>query len=305
MRVLTLGVLATGLVHSAAAATAMPVVEPVAVFASAFVDKDRALTASAKEQARAKVEHLARRAPAISRPELRLFLSRIVALADNAGSLVLDAPEFAASAPRLPLRLAWFPDGWLVIRASADHSDLVGGLLTSIDGRPIDSVVAKLMPYYGGSQSRRYSMVPMLLEQPALLAAAGIARSADAVAVTVRQSSGKTVTKSVATAKPLPISYWPDRWSAEGFDPDAPWVHATRPEEAPLFLRDYAESRRVVALPELDATYVQIKWNPGARTAPAEPFKSALESMRPKVPAISFSTCASTMVEARRPSLSY
>lgn len=260
--------------------SAATIEQDLETFQKVFIEQDRALTASAKQEAVRQLGDLRARSSALTPVQARLGLARIVALADNAGSLVLDDPRSATSRLRLPLKLASFADGLMILRTSRQYANLAGGMILEIDGVPAAAVLRGLEPYYGGLLSRRLVMKPMFLEQPEIMQAAGLAQSRDKLRLKVRTAAGQEVIAEIRAESPLPISFWPDRWTPEGLAPD--WVHATPTDNQPLYLRDFETPQRLELLPELDAAYVAIKWTPQARSVPIEPFAKALRAARAK-----------------------
>jgi len=253
-------------------------------FKQVFIDRDRALADGARIDAENQLATLRQHAGSMTTEQIRLALMRIVALADNAGSLVLDNPQLN-SIPRLPIRLGWFPDGWLVLHAQPDQNDLVGARLLAIDGIPMDDVASKLSPFYGGLQSRRMTTIPMLIERPSLLSAAGIGHSPDLVTVTLRLVDGRTVVRSIGSIPPTPTPFWPDRWSPDGFEADQHWSHAVDPAQLPLFLQEFEQPHRTTYVPDIRGAYLQVKWTPKAREASVKDLAQSLIALREKNPA--------------------
>jgi hypothetical protein len=107
-------------------------------------DPYRAIT---KAQFEAAVEDLARRAPELSRDEVLAGMLRIVALLGprNGHTGIFPAdPSNARELHLYPLRLYDFADGLFVVDA-ADRS-LVRDRLVSVNGMPIDEVLARVRP---------------------------------------------------------------------------------------------------------------------------------------------------------------
>jgi hypothetical protein len=269
----------------AAAQTTPGIESDIATFDSEYVAKDRALTPSARNKARELLEQMRKEAGTLAPATARLRFSEIVALADNAGSLVLGNPQ-APPALRMPFRSAWFSDGLFIVRAHAAHANIAGAQILAIDGRSIASLTRALARYRGGLPSRRRALGVMMLEVPELLHAAGLAAVPDALTLRLRMRDGAVVDRLVRVEPALPITFWPDRWAPEGM-PGNPglWVHAADAATLPLYLKQSGRPHRAEYIDDLDAIYLQIKWTPEARQQPVPPLAAALSGLWARDPA--------------------
>jgi hypothetical protein len=116
--------------------------------------------AISKAQFEAAVEDLATRTPELSRDEILVGMLRIVALLGprNGHTGIFPAdPSNARELHLYPLRLYDFPDGLFVVDA-ADRS-LVHDRLVSVNGMPLDQVLARVRPLVPrDNESRRGSL---------------------------------------------------------------------------------------------------------------------------------------------------
>src|SRR5262249_14825624 len=97
----------------------------------------------------------------------------------------------------LPLRTYLFADGLRVVWANAANADLLGARIDTIDGRGIDAVYSVIRRYYGGTDAHRRRMLIPMLESPALLQAAGLAQSRDALTLTGVLEGGKPFSRRI------------------------------------------------------------------------------------------------------------
>ena len=115
-------------------------------------------------------------AETMSLAQFYLLASEAIALADNGHTAISSAPlqrDFNSAG----VRYFHFLDGLYVVRALAEHEQLIGGRVIEIDGQPIDSVLTDLKAYFGGVDEWRQLNAVILLESPDILHAAGLAVS--------------------------------------------------------------------------------------------------------------------------------
>ena len=151
-----------------------------AAYFTAFPDHDRSFSPLARAQARRLAERLREQAGGLSHEQFVLRVAEIAALADNAHTALGDA-AFQKNTPRLPLRTFLFAEGLHVLRATAPHADLLGARIDAIDGQDIESIYRALRRFRGGTEPHRRLHLLPILESPALLEAAGIARERSAL----------------------------------------------------------------------------------------------------------------------------
>ena len=136
-------VLALGLSEAAVAATA-PAERDVLALATAMERRHPDLFASTpRARFRAEARALARRAPALSRPQLVAGLMRLVALAGarNGHTAVYPFDTHPRPLRVYPVRLYAFPSGLHVVAAPGREA-LVGARLTAIEDVPVERIVA-------------------------------------------------------------------------------------------------------------------------------------------------------------------
>ena len=151
-----------------------------AAYLAAYPDLDRAYSPEARERAKALARDLVRDAPRLSHEAFVLRAMEITALADN-GHTAVGQDAWRRNTPRLPLRTYHFADGLRVLRARTENNDLLGARVDAIDGHSIEDVLGTLRRYAGGTDAHRRTRLLPLLESPAFLAEAGIARERHAL----------------------------------------------------------------------------------------------------------------------------
>lgn len=145
-----------------------------------FPEFDRSYSRASRAQAERLLVQLRADAANLSHEQFVLRVAEIAALADN-GHTSIGENAFKKNTPRLPLRTYQFADGLYVVWAAPELSELLGARIDFIDGRSIENIHAATRRYAGGTDAHRQRMLTAMLESPALLQAAGLASSRDAL----------------------------------------------------------------------------------------------------------------------------
>ena len=161
-----------------------------AKFLQPFADFDRAYSESARAEAKRELARLLEDAASLTHEQFLLRVAHITALADN-GHTTINENSFKKNTPRLPLRTFWFADGLYILRASHEQGDLLGARIDGIDGRPVESVFGVMRQYMGGTEIHRRIRLLAMLESPAILQAAGVAREPHALTLSGALADGK------------------------------------------------------------------------------------------------------------------
>jgi hypothetical protein len=141
---------------------------------------ERAFTPAERTHAQQLANQLRDDAASLTHEQFVLRVAEIAALADN-GHTSIGRNAFAKNTPRIPIRTYLFADGLYVVLANDAHADLLGARIDRIDGRTADDIYHVIRRYRGGLDAMaRRQLIPML-ESPALLHAAGVARGDDAL----------------------------------------------------------------------------------------------------------------------------
>jgi hypothetical protein len=228
-----------------------------------YVTESPAFSANDRETALAFVERSRPHVESMSSEAYLLCLLRVAAIADNGHDVLNDGDDSWAPSTRLPLRMIWFPDGWVVARAAPALADLPGARVLAIDGLSSDEIFRRLRPYWGGPDSSRRWNLEWIVEGGGLLHAAGLARQADALTLDLQLRDGRHAQRTLrfvpvkdAPQGRGPVRIWsPQLWQEEQ---DRRWL-SYRPPSIPLFLADGDEPYRVVPLDELRALYIQFR----------------------------------------------
>ena len=241
---------------------------------------DRSFSEAARHEFLARVDQIEADSAAMSEAAFYLALREAAALADNGHSNVSDGPlirEFA----KIGAKLYWFVDGLFVVRADAAHAGTVGARVIAVDGRDMEDVVTTLQQYRGGNPAWRKLLMPLMIESPAIMHAAGLADDPGVVTMTLEFPSGARRDIAFAgtlheNATDLPRR---DEWMTLRPEPlpdeDAGWERSLTATgaAAPLYLRD-TEEAYVAALPG-NGHYIRTKTGFGSAEQSIQEFFEA------------------------------
>lgn len=280
--------------------------QDIDVVRSQYLAKEMAYTPATRAMADALLDDLERRAGTLSPVQFTVGLAEVGALTDNAHSGArLNDPRVEPKA-RLPLRLLWMPDGLIVARATGPAADLAGARVLRIEGRSPDTVYAGAKVLLGGNEAGRKHWLNPWIESEGVLNALGLAKSPDALAMTLRLRDGRVVERVVPmlpVAETGPTADIARLWSPEPVKGEHGWTTALQigglpgaPSEAgargtpwieqePLYLREADRPFRFQPLPDLHALYIQFRWNQDDEGFPIAAFlKSVDQSISAKRP---------------------
>jgi hypothetical protein len=88
-----------------------------------------------------------------------------------------------------------FDDGYYILWTAPQYRHLLGGQIVSIDGHPIEEVIAAFRPYSGAKESYFRMFVGWYLETPSLVHALGYADSPSRYSLGVRLLNSETITE--------------------------------------------------------------------------------------------------------------
>lgn len=237
-----------------------------------YLPRERAFTPETRANAERLLDGLAARAGSLSEEQLFLGFAKVATAADNAHSTARTGSRYRPDY-WLPIVPAWFDDAGLVIlRALPPHEDLAGGVIVAIEGRPTEEVMTTFRGFYGGTEARRHILAPTLMSVTDMLVAAGVSDSIQSTTLRVRLRDGTEVERdlpSVRGAARGQAAWWPLRyWSPQPINGDAaPWATAISTEDLPLYLGDGDAFNRALAVPGLDAVYLDLRSNEADRDA--------------------------------------
>jgi len=244
-------------------AQAGPRAEDLEYARSHYVLKSSAFSAPAREQVLRYIDSITATADAMTHEQYLLSVQRIAALADNGHDAVHQAEGAWYPGARLPVRMLWFPEGWVVARADAAHADLVGARVLSIEGHGSAQVFQRLRDLSGGLDRYRRWNVQYVVENAGLLQALGLASHADRLQLSLRLAGGRQVRR---TLRFVPKSTMPTPQILERLWSPAPWPgevergwRVVDPRPTPLYLQEGQRMFRVSYLAGLDALFVQMR----------------------------------------------
>ncbi|MCU0990086.1 MAG: S41 family peptidase [Xanthomonadales bacterium] len=248
-----------GLAHSVAARRA-----DIAAFRAEFLAQDRSYATAAREEAEARLAQLDRNATAVSQASFELELARIVALADNAHTMILADP-FLRHFNRVPVRLAPFGEDFYVVRAAAEHADLLGSRLVAIDATPIAEARAAARSLRGGTLAWRDRWLPHALESVEIMHELGVAAEPAAALYAFAADDGSLLQRRLAgavfaddaTVSGTERRLGPEPMAEEGGD----WRTLLSSEAAPWSLREWDRVFRWRDLPALGAFVIDLRAN--------------------------------------------
>ena len=248
-------------------------------FEKGFVLYDVSYSATRREEALAAVARMRLDAGVMSDARFELELARIAALAGNGHSLVLAAP-WASRYPRLAVRFAITDDGLHIADAQPPHEALIGARVTGVDGHALAELRTTWSRYAPGREGYRDQTLPVFLESPVLLHAAGLARDSTRLMLTL--ADGRSVDVGTADGWPEPEGIWRFMPQPRVLE----LARAGRVSGEPLYVQESESFFRVVPLPERDAVYVQFRANIDftGRTDMRTLTTAAIDSLRMRAP---------------------
>lgn len=224
------------------------------VFEEEFVYYDVSYTDERRDEALAAVTRLRTVASTLSDAAFELELARIAALTGNGHSQLLPAP-WATRYARLGVRFLIVDDALHVAQARPEYEALVGARVAAVEGASLEQLRAVWSRYATGREGHRDQSLPIFLEAPAMLRAAGV--SDDSARVTLTLADGRSVEVGTTGDWPEPAGIW--RFMPQSRLLELAMGGGVRGD--PLYLAEPAAFFRVVPLPERDAVYVQFRAN--------------------------------------------
>ncbi len=259
-----------------------------AAYFTAFPNFDRSYAPAARAEAQHRAKALAADARNLTHEQFVLRVAEIAALADNAHT-VIGENAFRKNTPRLPLRTYLFADGLFVLWANPALADLLGARIDTIDGKRIDDIYAVIRRYHGGTEARRRVRLIPMLESPALLQAAGVAKDRNALTLTGIRANGTPFTRRIE-AEQRDRSAWVSTTVRTLF-PLAPgqierMVSFAKPgANVPVYLQKSDKLFTLAPLPH-GGLYIGLSHNADADEGPIAPFlDAALTRVRTERPA--------------------
>lgn len=246
---------------------------------TSYLPKEMAYTPATRALAEGKIRQMEAQAGSLSADAFMVGLAQVGAFADNGHSGLHYHDPRALPAERLPLRLLWFPDGLLVVRATGVAADLAGARVLRIEGRSPEALYERVKVLIGGKAVNRKIHLPELIESFGILHDLGLAEASDRLSFTLLLANGQTVERTipmVTTGGVSPTAEEERLFSPEPVDKEVGWHAALAPGRIPLYLRDADQPFRMIALPE--ALYVQFRSNEDEDGHPIAPFLTQVDA---------------------------
>ena len=241
-----------------------------------FLAKDRSFSPAARRAFDRRVRGLRDSSALLDDDALVVRLAAAVASARNAHTRLYLLRNRTALR-RLPVRVWWFGDELRVVRARAEHADLMGARITHVAGRPVPEVARLVAPLYAGSAGWQRYMSTYTMTSPEVLHGLGL--RADTTGVELRAvTRGGGAVRRVLVPLPLqktnePTEAW---WDLGPMHPgrQGPWVSPLPSDTArlPLYLRYPTQNYWTAWLPAsrtLYLNYQRAQDQPGGETTRA------------------------------------
>jgi hypothetical protein len=195
------------------------------------------------------------RLPTLARHQVIVELQKLDAMVGDGHSNVGPWRDSVIAFHTLPIALYWFEEGIIVRAADSAHANLLGARLLMINGRPIDSVIARIRPLISHDNEMGIrAFVPFFIVMPEILQATGIVSNTSAIPFTF-ESGGKRRTGTLGPAGLFPmLTGDADR----SWMPRAGWIDARDRAPTPLWLSDPTNIYWYKYLPDGRALYCQI-----------------------------------------------
>ena len=202
-----------------------------------------------REQFDAAVKHLDERIPTLSRNQIVVEITRIVAMIGD-GHTYAELNQPPTNFRHYPLKLYWFSDGVYVLKGDKKYAAAVGGRIVKlgkVSGKDAYDAVSKVVPHDNEFQIRW--MTPFYMSLAEMLDGLGLVDNLDAVPLTVEKDGVQTTVILKPEAGDL---------SLDEFVLPADWVDARDPvSPQPLWQKDPVNYYWFTYLADSRTLYVQ------------------------------------------------
>ena len=242
-----------------APAPSKDLLQDVQLFETRMLDVDRAYTPAARAEAKKRLRALEARLDGAPLLDVQIELCRIAALADNGHTGCLSPPLAR------PVDIGFYPldGGVYVFSAGPSGTDLLGGRLVAVDGRPIGEVKHAARTLFGGRPDWRDLNTVYAYSRPAVLHALGLAREDAAAVYRIRTPAGRIVERRLQVA-----------------EPGAQTMGILPPERTPWSWQDLGAHLRWRDAPAHGAIFVQLRTNADEPGHPIGAFLDEVERQR-------------------------
>jgi hypothetical protein len=225
---------------------------------SRFLRYDRSFSEPEREAARTRLQKLRASAGQLTDAAIMVELARAVALGGNAHTR-LYLMRNRTEVRRVPLRFWWFRDELRIVRAAAEHEQLLGCRVADIGSLSATKALQRMSDIKAGNASWQRYMSSYFLTSPDLLFGAGVIDDPERLPLTVDCDG----TRRRVEIAPLPlrrtsapVEAWWDL--APGYShPEAGLKTALRAEKLPLYLQHPQRAYWIEYLAEPAIIYLQ------------------------------------------------
>jgi tetratricopeptide (TPR) repeat protein len=202
-----------------------------------------------REQFDAALKNLDQRIPSLSRNQIIVEITRIVAMIGD-GHTYVELQHPPMNFRHYPLKLYWFPDGVYVVKADKKYAAAVGGRIVrlgKVSGQNAYEAVSQIVPRDNPSQVKW--MTPFYMSLAEVLDGLSLVDNQEEVPLTVEKDGVQTTVVLTPEAGDLPL---------DEFVLPADWVDARDPAAPqPLWQKDPASHYWFEYLNDSRTLYVQ------------------------------------------------
>lgn len=219
--------------------------------------KDTAFSADERQQAEFMLAALRNDVDKLTAAEFQLRVAKLFALAHNGHTMLLTG-LWPSQFNRITVRTHVFADGIFVL--DAEDRTLIGQKLLAIDGHPVAQLRQRFTEYWGALPNKCDDWLGYWLESAELLHAAGLAQKPDELTLHLQNDKGQI--RDIR----LPATLQPPGHGRYAFFSHSrlyELLSANLPTgiPAPLYLQEPDKLFRYAAVAELNAFYLQLRYN--------------------------------------------
>ncbi len=146
---------------------------------------------TSKEEFDGAVTKLDARIPNLKEEEIEVEFMRLARMMGDGHTYLRPKHTLSSNARALPIQFFLFSDGLFIIRASPEHSDLIGKRVERIGGHALQELLRQLDPIISQDNEMTPLMIgPELMTYPRVLFGLGLIPKADNVTITVLDTAG-------------------------------------------------------------------------------------------------------------------
>jgi len=226
-----------------------------------FLERDRSFSPAARQRFRGVIANLQKTVERKTDEQIIVELAKAVALSKNPHTrlyILCNRSELR----RYPIRVWWFADGLYVVRATPEHSELLGAKVLRIGGRGVEQVKQAVDPLFAGNASWLNYMSTYTMTSPDVFIGLGLIASDGKAEIEFKSRLGKREKRQL---EPLPLrrldqpteSWWdlsPTRPTNDGSWVSALTLDANR---LPLYLQNTERPYWSQYLPDERLFYIQ------------------------------------------------